>query len=180
MRKVLDSSSFGNDDQPRIYFGEHTPVIGEDSEEDRHLKAPSLGKLLFISPPPSPPLGWEIREEEPPNKDVHAEDLQRALAGLHGFKRSSDSENDSDGSGMSDSEKATLEQFKQGGFGKGRKRAGTAGSVVVYHPSTHGDSKDLPAVMVEDMTGEGVVEEGEGGKMLTHTARPPVELMGDA
>lgn len=81
---------------------------------------------------------------------------------------------------MSDSEKATLEQFKQGGFGKGRKRAGTAGSVVVYHPSTHGDSKDLPAVMVEDMTGEGVVEEGEGEQMLTHTARPPVELMGDA
>ena len=117
---------------------------------------------------------------------MHAEDLQRALAGLHSSSRfddDSDTEQMQEGA-MSEDEKHELEQFKHGGFGYrqpgGRKRSGTAGSVVVYHPKTHGDSEDLPAVMVEDMTGEGVLEDGteEGGlKMLTHTARPPVELM---
>lgn len=181
MRQVLDGQSIGDDDRIRIYFGEHTPIIGE-GREDHHLHPPSLGKLLFISPPPSPPLGWEIREEDPPNKDVHAEDLQKALASLNGFKCYDENAEDVDdgntdgGDGrqaMSEEEKQGLEQFKHGGFG--RKRSGTQGSLVVYHPRDHGDRVDLPAVMVEDTEGLGVVP--EGGKMLTHTARPPVELM---
>lgn len=173
MRQVLDGFPIGEDEEVRIYFGEHTPIQG-DPLEDQHLHPPSLGKLLFISPPPSPPCGWEIREEEPPNKDVHAEDLQRALAGLNGPRGNSDGD-----TAMSDEERVELE--KQGGWGRERERRGT-GSMMVYHPSVHGDREDLPAVMVEDTTEEGVEEdmpEG-GGRMLTHTARPPVELMGDA
>lgn len=173
----------------RIYFGEPTPIVGEE-EEDQHLKAPSLGKLLFISPPPSPPAGWEIREEEPPNKDVHADDLQRALAGLggHGNERRAGADDDGGGgagSPMSEDEKEGL----QGN----RNRSGTA-SMMVYHPKHHGDNESLPAVMVVDTTagpGEESLEspgalspvegQGEGGgRILTHTARPPVELMEDA
>ncbi len=176
MRQALDGQSIGDDNRIRIYFGEHTPIVGEGGE-DQYLHPPSLGKLLFISPPPSPPLGWEIREEEPPNKDVHAEDLQKALANLNGFKRHDDSEEEEERGAMSEEEKEGLEQFKHGGWG--RKRSGTQGSVVVYHPRDHGDREDLPAVMVEDTEGHGVPEGEEegGGKMLTHTARPPVELM---
>lgn len=174
----------------RIYFGEPTPIVGED-EEDQHLKAPSLGKLLFISPPPSPPAGWEIREEEPPNKDVHAYDLQRALAGLGGHgneRRASADEDDDDGGGagspMSEDEKEGLQGT--------RNRSGMA-SMMVYHPKHHGDNENLPAVMVVDTTA-GAGEESQespgglspvdgqgegGGRILTHTARPPVELMED-
>ena len=61
---------------------------------------------------------------------------------------------------------------------------------MVYHPRDHGDREDLPAVMVEDMTPvveddeemEGVspLESGAGaGRIMAHTARPPVELMED-
>lgn len=174
----------------RIYFGEPTPIAGEEGE-DQHLKAPSLGKLLFISPPPSPPAGWEIREEEPPNKDVHAEDLQRALAGLgnHGKERRASADDDGDdaaaASPMSEDEREELRG--------NRNRSGT-GSMMVYHPKDHGDNEDLPAVMVIDTTA-GTEEEttpespgglspvdgqGQGGgRILTHTARPPVELMED-
>lgn len=183
MRQLLDGSPLSEDDRVRIYFGEPTPLLGED-EEDQHLKAPSLGKLLFISPPPSPPAGWEIREEEPPNKDVHAEDLQRALAGLGGHGAESGAIDDEAGSPMSEDEKEELQA--------NRKRSGT-GSMMVYHPKNHGDNENLPAVMVIDTTA-GAEEESQespggsspgdgqgqgGGRILTHTARPPVELMED-
>lgn len=184
MRQLLDGSPLSEDDRVRIYFGEPTPILGEE-EEDQHLKAPSLGKLLFISPPPSPPAGWEIREEEPPNKDVHAEDLQRALAGLgsHGNERRASA--DDAAFPMSEDEKEEL----QGN----RPRSGT-GSMMVYHPRDHGDNENLPAVMVIDTAADARVEaqgnpgysspvdgpDQGGGRILTHTARPPVELMEDA
>lgn len=166
--------------------------MGEEGE-DRHLKAPSLGKLLFISPPPSPPAGWEIREEEPPNKDVHAEDLQRALAGLGNQgkeRRGSADEDDVDDAAVSPMSEDEREELRGN-----RKRSGT-GSLMVYHPKDHGDNEDLPAVMVIDTTagteGETTAEspgglspvDGQGqqggGRILTHTARPPVELMEDS
>lgn len=186
IRQLLDGSPLSEDDRVRIYFGEPTPILGEE-EEDQHLKAPSLGKLLFISPPPSPPAGWEIREEEPPNKDVHAEDLQRALAGLGGRGTGPGPVAEEAGSPMSEDEKAEELQVN-------RKRSGT-GSVMVYHPKDHGDNEDLPAVMVVDTTAGAEEESREeespagsspveglgqgGGRILTHTARPPVELMED-
>ena len=178
-------------DRIRIYFGEPTPVAGSaDDEVDRHLKAPSLGKLLFISPPPSPPCGWEIREEDPPNKETHAEDLQRALAGLNST---------SNGEGRDDSSDVGREVD---GFGKtaaegsarldveGRRKRSSS-TTMVYHPRDHGDREDLPAVWVEDTTtGDGEEEDEEnekgdgiewgterGGRVVTKTSRPPVELM---
>ena len=180
---MLDGTPLSENDRVRIYFGEPTPLLGEQGE-DQHLKAPSLGKLLFISPPPSPPAGWEIREEEPPNKDIHAEDLQRALAGLAGHGKEWDPLADDAASPMSEGE----QDESQGN----RKKSGT-GSMKVYHPKDHGDNESLPAVMVIDTTAGAKKEENEespeessprddghgqgGGRILTHTARPPVELM---
>ncbi|KAJ9619284.1 hypothetical protein H2203_008613 [Taxawa tesnikishii (nom. ined.)] len=78
IRKVLDGESvLGN--RVRVYFGEPTRL----DTGDQHLAAPQSQKLFFISPPPSPPHGWEMRNEEPPNKDVHADDLAAALSKLH-------------------------------------------------------------------------------------------------
>lgn len=66
------------DNKIRIYFGENTP----DLQGDQHLSLPDAGKLLFISPPPSPPEGWESSLEDPPNAQTLAHDLAHALERL--------------------------------------------------------------------------------------------------
>ncbi|KAL8738126.1 MAG: hypothetical protein Q9181_001032 [Wetmoreana brouardii] len=144
----------------RIYFGEPTPI----EVTDQHLQAPQSQKMFFISPPPSPPFGWEVREEGPPNKEVHAEDLASALAGLKGRPEAMDqSSND--------------EMGEEGGE---LRRVRSGSTTVVYQPDKHGGSPGLPAVMVEDTTRSEDVSPVEGGKIPAHTARPPVELMQDS
>ena len=106
-------------------------------------------------------MGWEMRDEDPPNRAVHAEDLASALGRLSQRREV-------------DGETANGE-----GRGTGRKRSGSG--LVVYEPGAHGAEEGLPAVTVEDTSGnaeEGDEEEEEGGgRIITHTARPPVELM---
>lgn len=100
-----------------------------------------------------------VRDEGPPNKEVFAGDLAKALEGVRGLGK----------------EQRELDEWQ----GKeGRKRSGSRS--VVYDPQDHGDSLALPAVMVEDTTEDiEVVEEGSEN-VITHTARPPVELMESA
>ena len=142
--------------------------------------------MFFISPPPSPPAGWEMRDEEPPNKSVHAEDLAKALNGLEG-RRWGDNQAEEE---MVEDE---IERMN------GRRSAG-GGQRVLYDPEEHGGRLDLPAVTVEDTGGEEEgprivldedgdedmdVEGGQrrmddgfgGGRIIAHTARPPTELM---
>ena len=115
--------------------------------------------MFFISPPPSPPFGWESTEEGPPNKEVHAEDLASALAGLRQRPEAVD--------------RSAGEARDEGQEGRGRSGSTTT---VVYQPEHHGGSPGLPAVMVEDTTGIAEGSSVEGGKILAHTARPPLEL----
>lgn len=117
--------------------------------------------MFFISPPPSPPFGWEVREEAAPNKEVHAEDLASALGQLRERREAVDDEM---GLGRQTSE--------------GEQGRGT--TTTVYEPDRHGGSPGLPAVVVEDTTGSDGVSPTGGGKILAHTARPPVELMQDS
>lgn len=149
----------------RVYFGAETRIQGE---EDQHLKAPSTGKLFFISPPPSPPQGWESREEEPPNRETHADDLAAALGRLASVPE--------DTLMMDDGAAET------GGFeyvpavpAKSRSRADSR--TIVYHPVEQGHSPLLPAIAVEDTSCEGSPVEETFAPVLAHTARPPVELM---
>ena len=131
----------------RIYFGEPTPI----HPKDQHLHAPHSSKLFFISPPPSPPHGWETRNEEPPNRDVHAEDLAAALAKLHARPTTAQDQ-------AALGEEEPLERRGDGGEREGRRvpnRARSGSATVVYHPQDHGDSPHLPAVMVEDTTESG-------------------------
>lgn len=48
----------------------------------KHLQVPAHTKNFLISPPGSPPVGWEPVEEDPPNTAALAADLMAALARL--------------------------------------------------------------------------------------------------
>lgn len=117
--------------------------------------------MFFISPPPSPPFGWEVREEAAPNKEVHAKDLASALAALRERREAIDDK--------MQLERRTCE--------RGNPRGST--TTTVYEPDRHGGSSGLPAVIVEDTTGSDDANSIDGGKIPAHTARPPVELMHD-
>lgn len=151
----------------RVYFGAETKIT---SQEDQHLKAPSTGKLFFISPPPSPPHGWESRLEDAPNKEVHAEDLASAL-----HKLSSVPEDDA----APQNEQAEEKTAPVTAPAVARSRADSR--TIVYSPVEQGHSPLLPAIAVEDTSAEASpVDETfgfEAQKPLVHTARPPVELM---
>lgn len=153
IRQILDGEEIMGE-RVKVYFGHPTNI----EPKDEHLNLPDAGKLFFISPPPSPPHGWEMKLEDAPNKQVHAEDLAEALAKLHHKPRT-----DLPASPSSD-----------GGRG-GRARSG---STTIYNPSEHGLSPNLPAISVEDMTGENEISPIEAEKpILAHTSRPPVELI---
>ena len=157
VRRLLDGETLF-DNRIRVYFGEATPI---EPPQDQHLQAPRLEKQFFISPPPSPPVGWEMRHEDPPNKEVHPDDLTSALERLSHRKI--------------DVETASPT------YADNRQRSGSV--TIVYHPKDHGMSPDLPAIAVEDTTGRsGTISpiEEEPKKILAHTARPPVELMDES
>jgi len=113
-----------------------------------------------------------MRDEEPPNRDVHAEDLAGALARVNKeaeTKRRKDEESE-------------LQGPIKTSFGAARR---SRSSTIVFDPEHHstGSEVDLPAIAVEDYADDVVededvdmLEEG-GGKPMIHTARPPVELM---
>ncbi|KAM0349720.1 hypothetical protein ACHAPU_003549 [Fusarium lateritium] len=159
VRQIWDNEAVMGQ-QCRVYFGMATSV----DKRDEHLALPDAGKLFFISPPPSPPHGWEMRLEDAPNKLVHAEDLADALAKLHHRPGPVDESQDSP---VTPPDSAML--------GRTRSRSST----LIYKPE---EKSSMPAVIVEDMTDEPIeyspVEPTK--PILAHTARPPVELMHDA
>lgn len=156
IRQILDGEEIMGE-RVKVYFGAATSI----EAKDEHLNLPDAGKLFFISPPPSPPHGWEMKLEDAPNKQVHAEDLAEALAKLHHRPRT-----DLPASPESDGERET----------RTRQRSGS--STTIYHPDDHGCSPHLPAISVEDMTGENDISPLEAEKpIFAHTSRPPVELM---
>ncbi|KAG8927515.1 carbohydrate-binding module 1 protein [Tulasnella sp. 419] len=59
----------------RVYRGTHTVL---DAETD-HLPVPHIRNNFLISPPGSPPVGWEQVEEDAPNSAPLAEDIIAAL-----------------------------------------------------------------------------------------------------
>ena len=147
-------------DVVKVYFGANTNI----EPRDEHLNLPDAGKLFFISPPPSPPQGWEMKLEDAPNKQVHADDLAEALAALHKKK----------GPVFGDLPISPADE------GSATRRTRSS-STTIYDPNEHGNSPNLPAISVT--TGDYDGEEDDLSPLtmekpvLAHTSRPPVELM---
>jgi len=171
----------------KCYFGEPTPI----GDEKKYLKRPDAGRLFFISPPPSPPVGWEMKHEDPPNKEVHAEDLASKLERLSG-KLTTPTEESSDDESKIQYTSEALQKLKatraQAFTGVSENNSPSASSprkirsrssTLIYDPKAHGDSPALPAVMVEAEDESEVELESSDKKIVAHTARPPVELMED-
>lgn len=169
----------------KCYFGEPTPI----GDEKKYLNRPDAGRLFFISPPPSPPIGWEMRHEDPPNKEVHAEDLASKLAKLSGKMTSPTDDSSEDESKMQYSAEA-LQRMKatrarafsgisveNSPTGSSPKKHRSRSSTLIYDPKVHGDSPALPAVMLETEDDSDVELEDSSKKIIAHTSRPPVELM---
>lgn len=158
VRQVWDGEAVMGE-RIKLYFGHSTPI----ETKPEHLELPDAGKLFFISPPASPPHGWEMRLEDAPNKQVHADDLAEALAKLHHRPIPTyDSPITPTDGGVPN-------------FGT-RSRSST----LIYKPDAE-TSPGIPAVFVEDMTDEPIaLSPLDASKpILAHTARPPVELMND-
>ena len=184
-------SGSSNNIRTRIYFGEHTPIEGTDEEarQRKFLEAPHSQKLFFISPPPSPPAGWTMRNEGPPNKQVHATDLAEALAVLNteheaGQFQHTESDNTfistlnpltplsaSDDKDMTTAPAPILPLYNNNSntaISGSDSSTGSVGrsrsSTLIYHPSDHGGCPSLPAVMVEDTSLERRRDEEYGNK----------------
>lgn len=54
-------------------------ILSPCTDEDHHLHVPPLEKQFLISPPASPPVGWEQPKEDKPVVDY---DLLSAMASL--------------------------------------------------------------------------------------------------
>ena len=123
-----------------------------------------------------------MRAEDPPNKEVHAEDLASALAELKTDQsRVEDAAGmyDGGGSGAPDTPMSLTSDNRAGSWPVSSVSQRSRSSTLIYLPEDHGSSPDLPAVMVEDTTH---VEEPSPidmsvKKMPPKTSLPPVELM---
>jgi len=69
----------------RVYRCEPNPIFSPSSptSDENYLRPPPIEKNFLISPPGSPPIGWEQIREDPPNASPLADDL---IAALHKLK----------------------------------------------------------------------------------------------
>ncbi|KAF9262616.1 Calcipressin [Marasmius fiardii PR-910] len=66
----------------RVYRADPNPLISTIESENYHLQPPTTDRNFLISPPGSPPVGWEPIREDPPNSTPLADDLITALKSL--------------------------------------------------------------------------------------------------
>jgi hypothetical protein len=122
----------------RVYAGPRTPealLVHPSLQDNAHLPVPVTDKNFLISPPGSPPVGWEQIREDPPNVDTLADDLMRALEGL-GATSSPPVEMDE---GEGDLEPATTSQ------------SSSRRETVIL---TAAEDESTPSVLVSDLDGE--------------------------
>lgn len=85
---VIDGHEDGQTNVLRVYRADPNPIIPRGEQrtswipQTSYLKPPAVEKNFLISPPGSPPVGWEPVREEPPNSTPLAEDLIAALKKL--------------------------------------------------------------------------------------------------
>ncbi|PPQ82377.1 hypothetical protein CVT25_008338 [Psilocybe cyanescens] len=86
---IVDGAFDSSQTVLRVYRADPNPLIprGERSwiPTTSYLKPPAIEKNFLISPPGSPPVGWEQIKEDPPNATPLAEDLIQALRKLQTY-----------------------------------------------------------------------------------------------
>jgi len=86
---IHDPPSFREQIVLRVYRADPNPLIPEGEHcwipNASYLKPPAIEKNFLISPPGSPPVGWEPVKEDPPNSSPLADDLIQALRKLKTF-----------------------------------------------------------------------------------------------
>lgn len=121
----------------RVYRANPTPLesLGRNRFPE-YLPVPDTDKNFLISPPGSPPIGWEQIREDPPNVDTLAEDLAKALEGLSTdrFAWPEEGETTRDEHLLSPSSPVS--------------RRSPRDTLIIPHRRT--ESGDLPSVMVSD------------------------------
>ncbi|KAF8460245.1 Calcipressin-domain-containing protein [Kalaharituber pfeilii] len=154
VRQALDGSNIMGD-RVKVYFGEHTPV----QPVDQHLQAPE--------------------NEEPPNSQVLAEDLAKALNQLRHKDRGPGGD-----AGNAKTLDAEAQSTEEGSTVKpvGRTRSG---SILLFEPESN--EKHMPSISVDDFSDgsdAGSVPVSPVSPVVPlstfHTARPPVELLHQA
>ena len=76
----------------RVYRADPNPIIAHGDSAvpaANYLQPPAVEKNFLISPPGSPPVGWEQVKEDPPNPTPLADDLMAALRKLQTHERRS-------------------------------------------------------------------------------------------
>jgi len=92
--KSLDGTVIGEENSTtysilRVFRALPTPIAELSNPNGNYLAPPELEKNFLISPPGSPPIGWEQVQEEPPNTAPLPSDLLAALEKLqlnHGIR----------------------------------------------------------------------------------------------
>jgi len=178
VRSILDGEGLMGE-RVRVYFGQHTPI----KPVDQHLQAPESKKLFFISPPPSPPHGWEMRNEEPPNTVFLADDLAVALHKLAWNQQPIREEGvEITASPVDESGDGAAEEGESPNVNRNR-----SGSSTVLFTPAEDNKHEVPGITVDDFSdNDSSPIEAAPAKMLPapaslpHTARPPVETMVEA
>ncbi|EGN96377.1 hypothetical protein SERLA73DRAFT_186104 [Serpula lacrymans var. lacrymans S7.3] len=79
----------------RVYRSDTNPILTSEwphTTDNHYLHPPALEKNFLISPPGSPPIGWEPIKEDPPNATPLADDLIAALRKLQVHNKRSSKE----------------------------------------------------------------------------------------
>lgn len=78
----------------RVYRSSPNPLMDNFSTvpDDQYLRPPAIEKNFLISPPGSPPVGWEPIKEDPPNVTPLTDDLIVALRKLQVHNKRSSKE----------------------------------------------------------------------------------------
>lgn len=118
-----------------------------------HLLPPTTDRNFLISPPGSPPIGWEPIKEDPPNRETLAGDLIDALRRLASARGGDDAETSVE---HEEQNNAAAEDFTSSDHDEPQARPGEIRVVLPSQPSDDEDphSTQLPAVTVQSFVDE--------------------------
>lgn len=118
-----------------------------------HLLPPTTDRNFLISPPGSPPIGWEPIKEDPPNRETLAGDLIDALRRLASARGGDDAETSVE---HEEQNTAAAEDFTSSDHDEPQARPGEIRVVLPSQPSDDENphSTQLPAVTVQSFVDE--------------------------